>query len=82
MRENQKCRTQVDLSKRVVRQIDEIVGPRKRSKFLEEAAIASLRRQTLTKWVKLGERFKGLTLEAIYYPSREELEARSATSEV
>jgi hypothetical protein len=72
----------VDLSKRVVRQIDEIVGPRKRSKFLEEAAIASLRRQTLTKWVELGERFKGLTPEDIYYPSREELEARSATSEV
>lgn len=77
MRENQKCRTQVDLSKRVVRQIDEIAGPRKKSKFLEEAAIASLRRQTLTKWVELGERFKGLTLEDIYYPSREELEARS-----
>lgn len=77
MGENQKCRTQVNLSKKAVQQIDEIVSPRKRSEFLEEAAAASLRRQTLKKWIELGEEFKGLTLDDVYYPSREELETRS-----
>lgn len=72
----QKCRTQVNLPERVVRQIDEAVGPRKRSEFLAQAALAQLRREALRKWTKLGEKFKGLTLEDTYYPAREELEAR------
>lgn len=66
----------MNLSQRVVQQIDEAVGPRKRSEFLERAALAQLRREALKRWLELSERFKGLTLEDTYYPSREELEAR------
>ena len=72
-----KIRTQVNLSEEVVQQIDKAVGPRKRSEFLEKAAIAQLRREALARWMKLGERFNGLTLEDIYYPSRKELEGHS-----
>jgi len=71
-----KIRAQVNLSEEVIRQIDAVVGPRKRSEFLERAAVAQLRREALHRWMKLGERFKGLTLEDIYYPSRKELEER------
>ena len=71
-----KFRAQVNLSEKVVRQIDEAVGPRKRSEFLERAAVAQLRREALKRWIELGERFKGLTLEDTYYPSRRELEER------
>jgi len=71
-----KIRAQVNLSQEVVRQIDAAVGPRKRSEFLERAAVAQLRREALDRWMELGEKFKGLTLEDIYYPSREELEKR------
>ena len=72
----QKYRTQVNLSERIVQQIDEAVGPRKRSEFLEKAALAQLRREALRRWIKLGEKFRGLTLEDTYYLSKEELEAR------
>jgi len=71
-----KIRAQVNLSEEVIRQIDETAGPRKRSEFLERAAVAQLRREALNRWMKLGERFKGLTLEDIYYPSRKKLEER------
>lgn len=71
-----KHRTQVNLSEKVVRQIDELVGPRKRSEFLEKAALAQLRKEALKRWIELGEKFRGLTLEDTYYPAREELEAR------
>jgi metal-responsive CopG/Arc/MetJ family transcriptional regulator len=71
-----KIRAQVNLSKEVIRQIDETAGSRKRSEFLERAAIAQLRREALDRWMRLGERFKGLTLKDIYYPSRKELENR------
>jgi len=71
-----KIRAQVNLSEEVIRQIDETAGPRKRSEFLERAAVAQLRREALDRWMKLGERFEGLTLEDIYYPSRKELENR------
>ncbi len=71
-----KYRAQVNLPERLIRQIDALVGRRKRSEFLEKAAIAQLRREALRRWVELGERFKGLTLEDTYYPAREELEAR------
>ena len=71
-----KIRAQVNLSEEVVRQIDAVVGSRKRSEFLERAAVAQLRREALDRWVKLGEKFKGLTLEDVYYPSRKELEER------
>ena len=71
-----KIRAQVNLSEEVVRQIDAAVGPRKRSDFLEKAAIAQLRREALDRWMELGEKFKGMTLEDIYYPSRKELEDR------
>ncbi|MCK4600754.1 hypothetical protein KAU37_13215 [Candidatus Bipolaricaulota bacterium] len=71
-----KIRAQVNLSEEVIRQIDAAVGPRKRSEFLERAAVAQLRREALDRWMKLGEKFKGLTLEDIYYPSRKELEER------
>jgi metal-responsive CopG/Arc/MetJ family transcriptional regulator len=72
----QKYRTQVNISERIVQQIDEAVGPRKRSEFLERAALELLRREALRRWIKLGEKFRGLTLEDTYYPSKEELEAR------
>jgi len=71
-----KIRAQVNLSEEVVRQIDAVVGPRKRSEFLERAAIAQLRREALDRWMELGEKFKGLTLDDVYYPSRVELEER------
>ena len=71
-----KYRTQVNISERVVKQIDEAVGPRKRSEFLEKAALAQLRKKALRRWIELGEKFAGLTLEDMYYPSREELETR------
>jgi hypothetical protein len=54
-----KIRAQVNLSREVVRQIDAVVGPRKRSEFLERAAVAQLRREALDRWVKLGEKFRG-----------------------
>ena len=71
-----KIRTQVNLSEEVVLQIDAVVGPRKRSEFLERAAVAQLRREALDRWMKLGEKFKGLTLDDVYYPSRKDLEER------
>jgi len=71
-----KIRAQVNLSEEVVLQIDAVVGPRKRSEFLERAAVAQLRREALDRWLKLGEKFKGLTLEDVYHPSRKELEER------
>ena len=71
-----KIRAQVNLSEEVVRQIDAVVGSRKRSEFLEKAAIAQLRREALDRWMELGEKFKGMTLDDVYYPSREELEKR------
>lgn len=71
-----KYRTQVNISEKVVKQIDQAVGPRKRSEFLEKAALAQLRKEALRKWIELGEKFAGLTLEDTYYPSREELGAR------
>jgi len=76
MSKAKKYRTQVNLSEKVVQQIDEAVGPRKRSEFLERAALAQLRREALMRWIRVGEKFRGLTLEDTYYPSREELEAR------
>ena len=71
-----KIRAQVNLSEKVVLQIDAVVGPRKRSEFLERAAVAQLRREALDRWMKLGEKFKGLTLDDVYYPSRKDLEER------
>ncbi len=71
-----KIRAQVNLSEEVVLQIDAVVGPRKRSEFLERAAVAQLRREALDRWMKLGAKFKGLTLEDVYYPSRKDLEER------
>ena len=76
----QKYRTQVNLSERIVQQIDAVVGPRKRSEFLERAALAQLRREALRRWIKLGEKFRGLTLEDTYYPSKEELEVRKLSN--
>ena len=71
-----KIRAQVNLSEEVIRQIDAVVGSRKRSEFLERAAVTQLRREAIDRWVKLGEKFKGLTLEDVYHPSRKELEER------
>jgi len=58
-----KIRTQVNLSEEVVEQIDAVVGTRKRSEFLERAAIAQLRREALDRWIRVGKGLKGLTLE-------------------
>jgi len=76
--QDRKRRTQVSLSERVIRQIDRAVSRSKRSRFLEQAALAQLRRDALRmrSWVGLAEKFKGLTLEDTYYPARAELEAR------
>jgi len=64
-----KIRTQVNLSEEVVEQIDAVVGTRKRSEFLERAAIAQLRREALDRWIRVGKGFKGLTLEDTYRPA-------------
>lgn len=76
MRGTRKRRTQVSISEQVVRQIDRAVNARRRSEFLERAAVAQLRREALKRWARLGEKFKGLTLEDTYYPAKAELEAR------
>lgn len=71
-----KIRAQVNLSKEIVQQIDAAVGPRRRSEFLERAAVYLLRREAFDRWIELGEKFKGLTLDEVYYPSRKDLEER------
>jgi len=71
-----KVRIQVNLPADLVRQIDELVGPRKRSEFIERAVRLQLRREAIRRWKGLSQHFRGLTLEDVYYPSREELEAR------
>ena len=71
-----KARIQVNLPEDLVRQIDEIVGPRKRSEFIERAVLRELRLEALNRLKELGKKFRGLTLEDIYYPSRQELEER------
>jgi len=71
-----KARIQVNLPKDLVRQIDELVGPRKRSEFIERAVLRELRLEALNRLRELSEKFRGLTLEDIYYPSRRELEER------
>jgi len=71
-----KVRIQVNLPADLVRQIDELVGPRKRSEFIERAALRQLRLEALDRLKALSEKFRGLTLEDIYYPSRKELEER------
>ncbi len=72
-----KHRTQADIDERIVRQIDALVGKRKRSQFLERAAIAELRREALKGWEGLRERLRGrgVTMED-YYEARAELEGR------
>ena len=71
-----KVRIQVNLPEDLVRQIDELVGPRKRSEFIERAVLRELRLAALERLRELSEEFRGLTLEDIYYPSRRELEER------
>lgn len=71
-----KLRIQVNLPEELVRRIDEIVGPRKRSQFIEQALLRELRLSALQRLKEISEKFRGLTLEDIYYPSREELEER------
>ena len=71
-----KVRTQVNLPADLVRQIDEQVGPRKRSEFIERAIRAQLRQEAIRRWKELSQHFRGLTLEDVYYPSRKELEER------
>ena len=71
-----KVRIQVNLPADLVRQIDELVGPRKRSEFIERAVLRQLRLEALDRLKALSEKFRGLTLEGIYYPSRKELEER------
>ena len=71
-----KARIQVNLPEDLVRQIDELVGPRKRSEFIERAVLRELRLEALNRLKELGKKFRGLTLEEIYYPSRQELEER------
>ena len=71
-----KARIQVNLPQDLVRQIDELVGPRKRSEFIERAVLRELRLEALSHLKELSEKFRELTLEDIYYPSREELEER------
>ena len=71
-----KVRIQVNLPADLVRQIDELVGPRKRSEFIERAIRAQLRQEAIRRWKELSQHFRGLTLEDVYYPSRKELEER------
>lgn len=71
-----KLRIQVNLPEELVRRIDALVGPRKRSEFIERAVLRKLRLEALKRLEEISEKFRGLTLEDIYYPSRKELEER------
>ncbi|MCD5408356.1 hypothetical protein LR090_03890 [Candidatus Bipolaricaulota bacterium] len=71
-----KLRIQVNLPEELVRRIDALVGPRKRSEFIERAVLRELRLEALKRLEEISEKFRGLTLEDIYYPSRKELEER------
>jgi metal-responsive CopG/Arc/MetJ family transcriptional regulator len=71
-----KLRIQVNLPEELVQQIDQLVGPRKRSEFIEQAVLRELRLRALRHLRELSEKFRGLTLGDIYYPSRKELEER------
>jgi hypothetical protein len=56
--------------------VDELVGPERRDEFIEMAIRNALRGEAIKRLEELGKRFRGLTLEDIYYPSRRELEGR------
>ena len=71
-----KARIQVNSPEDLVRQIDRSVGPRKRSEFIDRAVLRELRMEALNRLRELSNKFRGLTLEDIYYPSRKELEER------
>jgi len=52
----------VNLPADLVRQIDELVGPRKRSEFIERAVLRQLRLEALDRLKALSEKFRGLPL--------------------
>ncbi len=63
-------RTEIVLPKDLLEQIDAVAGKRGRTKFLERAARAELRRQAVEEWLALGKKLKGLTLEDTLYEAR------------
>jgi metal-responsive CopG/Arc/MetJ family transcriptional regulator len=71
-----KRRTEVVLPKELVERIDQVAGKRGRTKFIEQAAWAELRRRAFEEWLTLGKRLKGLTLEDTLYAARRQLEER------
>jgi metal-responsive CopG/Arc/MetJ family transcriptional regulator len=64
----QKYRTQVNISERIVQQIDEAVGPRKRSEFLERAALELLREGGSQKMDQAGGEVPGADLRRYLLP--------------
>lgn len=65
-----KQRTEIVLPKDLLQQIDTVAGKRGRTKFLERAARAELRRRAVKEWLALGEKLKGLTLDDTLYEVR------------
>lgn len=72
-----KARIEARLSTELIEQIDKLVGPRGRTKFIEKALRAQLQQETLARLFQIADKhLKGLTLEETYYISRAQLEER------
>ncbi|HEU67987.1 MAG TPA: hypothetical protein ENN53_02010 [Candidatus Acetothermia bacterium] len=63
-------RTEIVLPTDLLKQIDAVAGKRGRTKFLEQAARAELRRGAVQEWFALGNKLKGLTLQDTLYEAR------------
>ncbi len=72
----EKHRAEVVLPKGLVERIDSLAGRRGRTKFIERAVRAELRRRAFEEWIAFGRKLKGLTLEDTYYTSKRQLEER------
>jgi hypothetical protein len=78
----EKCRVETRLPPELVEEVDRLVGPRKRTKFIEKAISAQLRRESLKRLFEVAdEHLRGVTLEDTYYISRAQLEARGGEAD-
>lgn len=72
-----RARLEARLPVELIRQIDKLVGPRGRTKFIEKALRAHLQQEALARLFQLADtQLRGLTLEETYYISRAQLEER------
>lgn len=72
----EKRRAEVVLPRELIEHIDAVAGRRGRTKFIERAVRAELRRRAFEEWLAMGHKLKGLTLEDTYYAAKRELEER------